>query len=96
MSSTSKAWFVAASIGTVEAMKDQFGVCRWNYGFRLIQQHMHNNKNNLMRSYATFQGKKMPSDGSPSSSNKISRREKLKQSEESLRKVMYLSCWGPN
>ncbi|KAL6543223.1 hypothetical protein OROHE_010745 [Orobanche hederae] len=95
MSSTSKAWFVAASIGTVEAMKDQFGVCRWNYGFRLIQQHVHNNKNNLMRSYATFQGKK-PSDGSPSSSNKISRREKLKQSEESLRKVMYLSCWGPN
>ncbi|KAL6538373.1 hypothetical protein OROGR_012361 [Orobanche gracilis] len=95
MSSTSKAWFVATSIGAVEAMKDQFGVCRWNYGFRLIQQHMHNNKNNLMRSYATFQDQK-PSDDGPTSSNKISRREKLKQSEESLRKVMYLSCWGPN
>ncbi|KAL6538369.1 hypothetical protein OROGR_012357 [Orobanche gracilis] len=94
MSSASKAWFVAVSIGAVEAMKDQFGVCRWNYGFRLIQQHMHTNKNNLMRSYATFQDQK-PSDG-PSSPYKISRREKLKQSEESLRKVMYLSCWGPN
>ncbi|KAI3466165.1 hypothetical protein Pfo_022828 [Paulownia fortunei] len=67
MSSTSRAWLVAASIGAVEALKDQ-GFCRWNYAFRHLQQHA---KTNL-------------------------REQKLKQSEESLRKVMYLSCWGPN
>ncbi|GMI74795.1 Wound-induced polypeptide 3 [Hibiscus trionum] len=83
MSSTSRAWVVAASIGAVEALKDQ-GVCRWNYTLRSAVQHAKNHlrsasqaKNNL----------------SSQSSAAIS---KSRQSEESLRKVMYLSCWGPN
>ncbi|PIN23053.1 hypothetical protein CDL12_04234 [Handroanthus impetiginosus] len=90
MSSTScRAWLVAASIGAVEALKDQ-GFCRWNYAFRGLQQ---NAKNNL-RSYAT-QAQRLSGPSSTVVSNKI-REQKLKQSEESLRKVMYLSCWGLN
>ncbi|XP_050103702.1 uncharacterized protein LOC126583397 [Malus sylvestris] len=82
-----RGWVVAASVGVVEALKDQ-GICRWNYTMRLLQQHA---KNQL---------------GSFSQANKFSssssvlvssfRQDKVKQSEESLRKVMYLSCWGPN
>ncbi|XP_062079661.1 uncharacterized protein LOC133784243 [Humulus lupulus] len=85
MSSTSRAWIAAASIGVVEALKDQ-GVCRWNSALRSIQHHTKAN----LRAYS--QAKKIPAQYS---NNKF-KDEKWKQSEESLRTVMYLSCWGPN
>ncbi|GMP54348.1 hypothetical protein CsSME_00019547 [Camellia sinensis var. sinensis] len=88
MSSASRAWIVAASVGAVEALKDQ-GFCRWNYAMRSIHHHT----KNKMRSYS--QAKKLSPSSSAVVSSKI-REEKAKQSEESLRKVMYLSCWGPN
>ncbi|KAK1304651.1 hypothetical protein QJS10_CPB11g01028 [Acorus calamus] len=87
MSST-RAYIVAASIGAVEALKDQ-GFCRWNYTMRSLQQHAKKN----IGSY--YQAKKLSSP-SCSSVSAGRRDEKVKQSEESLRKVMYLSCWGPN
>lgn len=79
-------WGVGASVGSVEALKDQ-GFCRWNYPLRFFAQRTKNN----MRSYS--QAKKL---STSSSSSLIARSDKAKQSEESLRKVMYLSCWGPN
>ncbi|XVE50411.1 hypothetical protein DITRI_Ditri01bG0160800 [Diplodiscus trichospermus] len=89
MSSTSKsAWMVATSIGVVEALKDQ-GLCRWNYALRSVQQHAKAN----IRQFS--QAKNLSASSSSALSMKL-RDEKLKQSEESLRKVMYLSCWGPN
>ncbi|KAK2650995.1 hypothetical protein Ddye_018484 [Dipteronia dyeriana] len=94
MSSTSRAWMVAASLAAVEAMKDQ-GFCRWNYTIRSLHQHVRSN----MRSAS--QSKKLSS-SSPSSAAAVASKirevqsQKAKQSEESLRTVMYLSCWGPN
>ncbi|XP_022860496.1 uncharacterized protein LOC111381032 [Olea europaea var. sylvestris] len=90
MSSTSRAWLVGASIGAVEVLKDQ-GFCRWNYAMRILQQHAKNN----LRSYT--QVKKLS--GAPSSTiicKKMKEDHRLKKSEDSLRTVMYLSCWGPN
>ncbi|GMY10015.1 hypothetical protein FCV25MIE_05258 [Fagus crenata] len=87
MNSTGRA-IVATSVGVVEAMKDQ-GICRWNFIIRSAQQHAKNN----LRSYS--QAKNLSSSTSAMVSSKL-RDEKMKQSEESLRKVMYLSCWGPN
>ncbi|XP_061346766.1 uncharacterized protein LOC133292375 [Gastrolobium bilobum] len=88
MSSASKAWTVAASVGVVEALKDQ-GLCRWNHALRSAQHHVKNH----VRSFS--QTKKLSSSSSAMVSNTI-REEEAKHSEESLRKVMYLSCWGPN
>ncbi|KAI8558411.1 hypothetical protein RHMOL_Rhmol04G0090300 [Rhododendron molle] len=85
MSSTSRAWIAAASVGAVEALKDQ-GFCRWNYTMRSIHQHAKIN----LRFFP--HAKKL----SPSSSAMVSWEEKAEEAEESLRKVMYLSCWGPN
>ena len=87
MSSTGRA-IVAASVGVVEAMKDR-GICRWNFIIRSAQQHAKNN----LRSIS--QTRNLSSSASAMVSSKL-RDEKIKQSEESLRKVMYLSCWGPN
>ncbi|XP_028808488.1 uncharacterized protein LOC114763055 [Neltuma alba] len=90
MSSASRAWIVATSVGVVEALKDQ-GICRWNSALRSAQQHLKN------QARSVSQGTKLSS--SSSSSTLLSTRlkdEKAKQSEESLRTVMYLSCWGPN
>ena len=83
-----KAWIVATSMGAVEALKDQ-GFCRWNYTMRSLHQHAKNN----LRSFS--QAKKLSSSSSAMASSRV-REEKAKQSEESLRAVMYLSCWGPN
>ncbi|GMI63688.1 Wound-induced polypeptide 3 [Hibiscus trionum] len=90
MSSSTRAWIAAASIGAIEALKVQ-GICRLIHAQRSIQQHA---KNNIRSSSSSSQAKKIYV---PSSdlSNKL-RDYKLKKSEESLRTVMYLSCWGPN
>ncbi|XP_042441984.1 uncharacterized protein LOC122027159 [Zingiber officinale] len=76
---------VAASVGAVEALKDQAGLCRWNYALRSLQQHAKSNMRSLSQAVRMSSA---VSDGRSS--------ERAKQSEESLRKVMYLSCWGPN
>jgi 2,4-dienoyl-CoA reductase-like NADH-dependent reductase (Old Yellow Enzyme family) len=91
MSSTSRAWAAAASVAVVEALKDQ-GICRWNHTLKSVQNHLKNN----VRSFS--QAKKLSSASSSSTivSNSIRQKENAKQSEESLRTVMYLSCWGPN
>ncbi|KVH95906.1 Protein of unknown function wound-induced [Cynara cardunculus var. scolymus] len=84
MSSTTKAWVVAGTVGSVEALKDK-GFARWNYTISLINRHTNSN----LPSFS--QAKKL----SAMAKNQ-SIQEKPKQPQESLRKVMYLSCWGPN
>ncbi|KAG2717189.1 hypothetical protein I3760_03G162800 [Carya illinoinensis] len=90
MSSTSRAIVAAASVGVVEAMKDQMGACRWNYIIRSAQQSTKNHLRSLS------QAKNLSSSTSAMVSSKVRDQEKMKKSEESLRTVMYLSCWGPN
>ncbi|XP_031249314.1 uncharacterized protein LOC116107145 [Pistacia vera] len=86
---------------SVEALKDQ-GFCRWNYTIRSLHQHAKNNirsvsqssKNLLLHLLLWFS--EASNTRNCNNVSKGSDANKLKQAEESLRTVMYLSCWGPN
>ncbi|CAN6974512.1 unnamed protein product [Brassica rapa subsp. trilocularis] len=78
-----------ATIGAVEASKDQLGLCRWNYMIRSVNQRIRNN----VRSAAQANRFSSSSTAALASCKDC---DKAKQAEESLRTVMYLSCWGPN
>ncbi|MCD7471568.1 ubiquitin-specific protease ubp14 [Datura stramonium] len=80
------AWIVAASIGAVEALKDQ-GFARWNYALRSLH---HYAKTNLIASNNT--SARRFSTGSPA----VVSGEKFRKTEETLNKVIDLSCWGPS
>ncbi|XP_020577351.1 uncharacterized protein LOC110022645 [Phalaenopsis equestris] len=86
-------WIVAASISAVETLKDQAGLCRWNYAMRSL----HQKATKEMGSFS--QTRKTPSSSSSlmvGSRGLVSKAEQTKRAEDSFRKVMYLSCWGPN
>ncbi|CAI0550087.1 unnamed protein product [Linum tenue] len=96
MSSTSKAWTVAASIGAVEALKDQLGFCRWNY---ILRSAHHYAKSNVRSQLKPRQLSSTSTSTSASQgiggARKMVEQEKATRAEESLKTVMYLSCWGP-
>ncbi|KAL3639885.1 hypothetical protein CASFOL_014853 [Castilleja foliolosa] len=88
-------WIVATSIGAVEALKDQLGVCRWNYGLRLIHHKC------VQSYYQTTHLFPHNSDSTLSSSSDgnmmmMSLEKKIEKREKASKKVLDLSCWGPS
>ncbi|WOK96430.1 hypothetical protein Cni_G05137 [Canna indica] len=86
---------VAASVAAVEALKDQVGLCRWNYAIRMLQQR-------AKHSATPFsQATKMSAPAPSSYSIEKWRRggkgaaDRARRTDESLSKVMYWDCWGP-
>ncbi|KAK1418060.1 hypothetical protein QVD17_27198 [Tagetes erecta] len=86
-----KAWIVAASIGAVEALKDQ-GVARWNGPIMELQQHA---KTKIVGSYCS-RWVKYCSTSSVGGYNYNYNYKVMRRSEESMKKVMDVSCFGPN
>ncbi|CAN1220514.1 hypothetical protein LINPERPRIM_LOCUS1922 [Linum perenne] len=77
----------AATVGAVEALKDQ-GFCRWNYAIRSIQQHYKNTIRSSSRSV-----RKLPATADFQGLGRVGM--KGSETEDGVRTVLFLSCWGP-
>lgn len=88
MASASKASLVvAATVAAVEALKDQAGLCRWNYALRSLH---HRAKRSVME--VSAQQAKKPSRGE---AERAAKRDRSKRTEESLSRIIYWDAWGP-
>ncbi|KAJ1703981.1 hypothetical protein LUZ63_003760 [Rhynchospora breviuscula] len=88
---------VAASVGVVEALKDQVGLCRWNHTMKSIYQRASNRAG--ASSVSTKANQSAPSNsrvgerGAAAAGDAL---RKVKMPEEKLNKAYHLICWGPN
>lgn len=104
MSWKSMACAVAGTVTAVEVSKERKQLCRsWNPKNQLQHQNVINNVGSPAAGYTTQMERPSSSSSSStnssrmaSNSNRRETQEMRNQSEESLRTIMYLSCWGPN
>ncbi|KAG2648652.1 uncharacterized protein LOC120654717 [Panicum virgatum] len=81
---------VAASMGAVEALKDQAGLCRWDYALRSLYRRaaaprIHALSAALSDSAAADLPRPAAGAGRPSAADACR-----------MRKAYHLVCWGPN
>lgn len=74
---------VAASMGAVEALKDQAGLCRWDYAVRSL----------YLRAAASSPRLRSPLSNTAAAAARPPAEE---AADVRLRKVHHLVCWGPN
>jgi hypothetical protein len=87
VSKKASSFVVTASMSAVEALKDQAGLCRWDYAIRSLYQR------------AKVSGRAFPVSLSSSSQTAASAGRTARPrrtEEEKLHKAYHLVCWGPN
>lgn len=87
-----KAWLVVASIGAVEALKDQ-GVARWNGPLRSLHNHA---KTKIVNSYNKTIADRSSRSIIIGSELKGGNYRSKKTKAECMKKVMDMNCFGPN
>lgn len=91
MSWKGKAWAVAGTVAAMEELKDK-RLCRLECSSLSSLGHPHNVEDNL----EPLSTPKERSSNENVETQRKGKKQNLKQTEESLRIIMYLSCWGPN
>jgi hypothetical protein len=89
MSKKASSFVVTASMSAVEALKDQAGLCRWDYAIRSLCQR------------AKLSGRAFPvplssAGGGGSTTTASASARPRRTEEEKLHKAYHLVCWGPN
>ncbi|KAM0824526.1 hypothetical protein ACQ4PT_070146 [Festuca glaucescens] len=87
---------VATSMAAVEALKDQAGLCRWDYALRsLYQRALVTGRRALPASLSSSTSSQAASSGAAGAG--VARAARPRRSEEEkLRKAYHIVCWGPN
>jgi Wound-induced protein len=86
---------VAVGVGVVEALKDQVGLCRWNYTMRSLYQRMSNRAGaSSISSKTVSSNSRIGERGSVAAGDALLK--KARMPEEKLNKAYHLICWGPN
>lgn len=91
MSWKGKAWAVAGTVAAMGELKDK-RLCRLECSSLSSLCHPHNVEDNL----EPLSTQKERSSNEYVETQRKGKKQNLKQTEESLRIIMYLSCWGPN
>ncbi|CAL4966815.1 unnamed protein product [Urochloa decumbens] len=100
VSKKASSFVVTASMGAVEALKDQAGLCRWDYAIRSLYNRAAAAKVTGRAVPVSLQSSSSSSQTAGSSCAAASAAGRAarprRTEEERLQKTYHLVCWGPN
>jgi hypothetical protein len=97
MTKKASSFVVAASMSAVEALKDQAGLCRWDYALRsLYNRAAAANKVVAGRAVPLSLSSSQTAGGSGSAAAAGRSARPRRSEEEKMHKAYHLVCWGPN
>ncbi|XP_062233930.1 uncharacterized protein LOC133931148 [Phragmites australis] len=94
VSRKASSFVVAASMSAVEALKDQAGLCRWDYALRSLYQRAKVSGRAFPVSLSSSQA--AAGNSTAASTSAVGRARPRRSEEEKLHKAYHLVCWGPN
>ncbi|TVU08591.1 hypothetical protein EJB05_42000, partial [Eragrostis curvula] len=94
VSKKASSFVVTASMSAVEALKDQAGLCRWDYTIRSLYQRAKVSGRAFPVSLSS--SSQAAGSSSAAAASAGGRARARRPEEEKLHKAYHLVCWGPN